>query len=38
MSVSVKPKRGFVYLITLDYIDRPAESSEKHMVVVDEKN
>jgi mRNA-degrading endonuclease toxin of MazEF toxin-antitoxin module len=32
------PKRGFVYSITLDYIDRPAEPNEKHMVVVIQNN
>jgi mRNA-degrading endonuclease toxin of MazEF toxin-antitoxin module len=34
MTVKVLPKRGAVYRITLDYIDRPAEVNEKHMVIV----
>jgi mRNA-degrading endonuclease toxin of MazEF toxin-antitoxin module len=38
MTVKVLPKRGAVYWITLNYIDRPAETNEKHMVVVVQSN
>ncbi len=38
MKARVHPKRGFVYRIILNYIDRPAESNEKHMVVVIQNN
>ena len=38
MKAKVLPKRGAVYWITLDYIDRPAEANEKHMVVVIQNN
>jgi len=34
VKAKVLPKRGAVYWVTLNYIDRPAESNEKHMVVV----
>ncbi len=38
MTAKVLPKRGFVYRITLNYIDRPAEVGEKHLVVVIQNN
>jgi len=38
MKARVLPERGFVYWITLDYIDKPAEANEKHMVVVIQSN
>ena len=38
MTVKVLPKRGAVYWITLNYINKPAASGEKHMVVVVQSN
>jgi len=38
MTAKVLPKRGAVYWITLNYIDRPAVPDEKHMVVVVQSN
>lgn len=38
MTVPVYPKRGFIYFIRLDYVDRPADREEKHMVIVVQSN
>ncbi len=38
MTTKVFPKRGSVYWITLNYVDRPAAPGEKHMVVVIQSN
>lgn len=38
MKAKVLPKRGAVYWINIDYIDRPSEANEKHMVVVIQNN
>jgi mRNA-degrading endonuclease toxin of MazEF toxin-antitoxin module len=38
MKARVVPKRGFVYRVTLNYIDRSAEPNEKHMVIVIQNN
>ena len=34
MTIPVEPKRGYVYKIKIDFPDRPAQSNEKHMVIV----
>jgi len=36
--IKVQPRRGVVYRITLNYIDRQVNSKEKHMVVVVQSN